>query len=61
MSSVLIKTCLSQTWWMSLKGQKVKLSNLPSPIHVRHVCHIMASRVHNATAMSEIMAFETQG
>lgn len=54
MNSVFTKTRLSQTWLMSLKGQKIKLN-----IHrVSHVNHSMVSCIYNATAISEISALK---
>lgn len=52
MKSILTKTRLSQTWLMSLKGQKIKLN-------IHHVSHVNRSMgIYNATAISEII--ETQ-
>lgn len=48
------KTHPSQTWLMSLKGQKIKL-NIP---HVSHVNHSMVSCIYNLTAISEIIALK---
>lgn len=51
MNSVFTNTCLSQTWLMSLKGQKIKL-NIPS------VRRVNQGWIYNVTATSEISALK---
>lgn len=53
-SSIFGKTQPSQTWLMSLRGQKIKL-NIH---HVSHVNHRMVSCIYNAGAISEITALQ---
>lgn len=54
MNSVFTKTRLSQTWLMSLKGQKIKL-NIPD---VSHVNHSRVICIYNVRAITEIMVFK---